>query len=96
MSDILTHSFLSKRGEQFVTFAAGVLVHIEDYTVPQYGDMPDDQASSFIKEEIAMNMKRYLNRINSNQRGKEEALRDCLKLAHYACMLHEKVLASQD
>ena len=82
---------MSKRGYEWNDFSHSVFDHVEKYTVPQYGDMPNDQASAFTAEEIAMNMKRYLNRVNSGQRGEEEARRDCLKLAHYACLLYNKI-----
>jgi len=81
----------SWRGQQWFEFANQVFTHIEDYTVLQYGGMPDDQASGFTIRDVAQNMRRYLNRVESNARGPQEALRDCLKLAHYACMLHEKM-----
>jgi hypothetical protein len=87
---------VSNRGGEWQSFANMVFVHIEGYTVPQYGDMPDDQASSFTPDEIAMNMKRYLNRVGTSQRGLAEAKRDCLKLAHYACMLHAKLSEQQE
>ena len=71
-------------------FSPLVADHVENYTVPQYGDYPYDQMTAFTIEEIVMNMKRYLNRALSNQRGIEESLRDCLKLAHYASELWAK------
>lgn len=70
--------------------------HIRDYTVPQYGDMdlenPEkgDQMQSATLEDIQMNLRRYVNRMNSNARGKEEAVRDLVKIAHYACILWGK------
>lgn len=79
---------MSNRLERWKDFNEMVEEHIEVYTVPQYGDYPEDQMSDFSQEEIVMNMKRYLNRVDSNQRGAEDGLRDCLKLAHYACELY--------
>jgi hypothetical protein len=81
----------SQRWHQWFEFASKVSDHIEDYTVKQYGDMPNDQASEFTIRDIVQNMRRYLNRVESNARGHEEAVRDCMKLAHYACMLHAKL-----
>jgi len=89
---IKTTSKDSKRALQWCVFAQEVFQHIEDYTVPQYGDIPDDQAESFTIQEIQMNLKRYINRINSNSRGTGEAIRDCYKIAHYACLLLARIL----
>lgn len=81
---------LSKRGKQWQEFSDRVLQHIETYTIPQYGDMPDDQASNFELRDIVQNMRRYINRAETNQRGQEDQERDCLKIAHYACILLAK------
>ena len=78
----------SERLKRWQMFSEGVAVHIEQYTVPQYGDYPDDQMAGFTADEIKMNMKRYLNRIGRDQRGAENSLMDCKKLAHYACELY--------
>ena len=77
---------LSKRGTQWTAFSRRTLEHIEEYTVPQYGDLPNDQASQFTLSEIQMNLKRYINRMGSGARGPEETLRDTFKIAHYACL----------
>ena len=81
---------MSKRADQWKTFALRVVDHIEKYTVPQYGDYPDDQASSFTEEEIISQFKRYVNRLSSNARGEIEAKRDLFKIAHYAALLYFK------
>jgi hypothetical protein len=81
----------SNRAREFVNFSHSVVLHIDNYTVTQYGDMPDDQADGFSIHDIKTNMLRYVNRIGSNARGETEALRDCLKLAHYACILYNKI-----
>lgn len=81
---------MSERAEQWMCFMSLVLSHIEDYTVPQYGDYPDDQATTFTDEEIISQFKRYVNRLNSNARGEDEAERDLFKIAHYAALLHFK------
>jgi len=86
---------MSKRENEWMDFAVDVADHIEKYTVPQYGDMPDDQASGFSVEDIKTNMSRYINRMGRNARGDAEALRDCYKLAHYACMAAAKIREKQ-
>jgi hypothetical protein len=78
------------RSREWAEFAALALQHIEEYTVPQYGDAPDDQASGFSEHDIAANMRRYVNRLESNARGPEEAQRDLLKIAHYCAILYFK------
>ena len=69
--------------------------HIENYTVPQYGDHPDDQLCDFTKRDIVVSLKRYLNRIDTNARGQTESERDCFKMAHYICELHAIVSGVQ-
>lgn len=78
---------MSNRGNQWLNFAEEVLDHIDNYTVPQYGDMPDDQVEEFTLDDFRVNLKRYTNRIGSNAGGLEEAIRDCHKIAHYACVM---------
>lgn len=85
----------SLRGQEWLEFARDVMEHIENYTVPQYGDMPNDQMTSASIDDIKHDMTRYINRMGSNARGATEALRDMLKLAHYACIAHAK-LGAQD
>jgi len=88
----MTLSKVSQRASQWSSFAREVFQHIEDYTVPQYGDMPADQAENYSIEEIQMHLRRYVSRINSNSRGTGEAIRDCYKIAHYACLLLARIL----
>ena len=77
----------SRRGRQWLLFAARVLAHVEEYTVPQYGDYPDDQMTTTSEEAILSSLRRYVNRAHSNVRGTEEANRDLLKIAHYAAII---------
>lgn len=79
----------SHRTKQFNGFAEKVINHIETYTVKQYGDFPSDQLTEATKEDIVYNIKRYVNRINSGARGRVEAKRDLLKLAHYTQVLYD-------
>jgi len=81
---------LSKRGEQWQEFSAKVLDHIENYTVPQYGDAPDDQAEGWTFDQCMESIQRYKNRAGSNARPGEEG-RDLLKIAHYACLASGKL-----
>jgi hypothetical protein len=81
---------MSNRLEMWREFSEHMEEHIETYTVPQYGDYPEDQMTSFSTHDIVQNMKRYLNRSDSNQRGYKEGLLDCMKLAHYSCEMYRK------
>jgi hypothetical protein len=50
--------------------------------------MPNDMASDFSVEDIKVQLGRYIRRIGNGARGERESLRDALKIAHYACILH--------
>ncbi len=86
----------SNRALEWNRFAALVARHIDEYTIPQYGDAPGDQLSSFSAEDIVTQIERYLNRVGRNARGPEEGLKDMLKVAHYACALHAKLAGGAD
>ena len=79
------------RVEEFKLFKEIVLGHIEKYTIPQYGDAPDDQIEEFTPAQCMDSVKRYANRVDSNSRGRMEQLRDQLKIAHYACVTFFKL-----
>lgn len=79
---------MSGRLAEWLNFAFQVGAHVESYTVPQYGDLPDDPLSSFSEDDIITQLKRYINRASTNARGFEESQRDMLKVAHYAGVLH--------
>lgn len=79
-----TENDLSDRGRDWMTFAAKVLDHIENYTVPQYGDKGSDRATDYTMKTISEHIGRYKDRMESNSRGTIEAKRDMLKVAHYA------------
>ncbi len=69
--------------------------HITEYTVPQYQheDAETDQVGAWDSATCVENMRRYINRFGKNARGGKEALRDMLKLAHYAQFAYEKLKA---
>jgi hypothetical protein len=78
------------RLSEFEDFVTVVKHHIKTYTIPQYGDYPNDQMTTASIFDIKMNLLRYVNRIGSNSRGKNEAIRDTYKFAHYAAILWGK------
>ena len=86
---------MSRRGDEWVKFAELVHDHIESYTVPQYGDAPDDRAADFTPEYCMTEAKKYCLRHFSGQRGRDDLMRDLFKLAHFACLCHAKETASE-
>ena len=82
---------LSERGRDWMRFSSKVLDHIENYTVPQYGDKGSDRATHYTQEIIADHIGRYKDRIGSNARGTIEAKRDMIKIAHYAQLGYNQV-----
>lgn len=80
---------MSNRGNDWNKFAWDVFLHIEQYTVPQYGDSPNDQATNWSIPVIEEQLKKYTNRFGKNARPGEE-LRDLLKIAHYSQILYDK------
>ena len=81
---------LSNRGEQWVDFASELLKHIEEYTVPQYGDYPNDQAMTWSAEDCTLAISKYSARFGTNSRPGQEKL-DLMKIAHYACLATGKI-----
>jgi hypothetical protein len=79
------------REKEWVDFAEKVQKHVTDYTVPQYGDFPNDQLTGWSFSDCITSIKRYANRASTNSRGIEETKRDMLKIAHYACVALSKL-----
>lgn len=82
---------MSNRRSEWNAFSYLVGCHIDDYTVPQYGDMPDDQLTEYTFDDCIKQMAKYCNRAKTNARGPEEMKRDMLKIAHYACVARSKL-----
>jgi len=80
----------SKRGFNWVMFAEDVLKHVDNYTVPQYGDMGEDQVTDWTAEHCIEQAKKYMNRFGKNNRPGQEKL-DLLKAAHYVSLACEKM-----
>ena len=86
----------TERGVEWNDLATMVLGHIEDYTVPQYGDAPKDMVSEWTAAECIAQIDKYVKRYQVMRRGRLETLRDMAKIAHYACMAFGKMNPSQD
>lgn len=82
---------LSNRTRMWIDFARKVADHVECYTIPQYGDYPEDQLTEWTLEDIKTTIKRYANRIGTNARGPEDQELDMLKIAHYASVAYLKL-----
>ena len=85
---------MSKRGEQWKVFSEKVLKHIDEYTVPQYGDRDGDSVSKWDSKETLTNISRYVKRFGQNSRPDQDLL-DMVKMAHYACLAHDKMKREQ-
>lgn len=81
---------MSKRGMDWLHFSDGVLNHIENYTVAQYGDKGEDLASTYSAEECVKQANKYLARFGKNKRPGQEQL-DLKKAAHYIQMAHDLI-----
>ncbi len=83
----------SIRGREFSRFAELVVDHIENYTVPQYGDKGEDQCTNYSIDDCIKQAQKYLARYGRNAREGQEEL-DFKKAAHYIQMAytmhHEK------
>lgn len=80
----------SKRAFDWRDFSYKVEAHIEDYTVPQYGDKGSDQCTEFTVQDFQTQIKKYANRMGRNSRPGQDKL-DLLKMAHYCQMLHDLI-----
>lgn len=80
------------RTKEWIHFSDQVDRHIIHYTLPQYGNTEgDEQIDTFTTDQIKSQLQRYVTRIGSSVRGTQEQLRDCLKIAHYAQFLYNKL-----
>lgn len=73
----------SQRTKDWNEFAAKVADHIENYTVPQYGDAPNDNVESWSSQDCIAQIQKYAARFGTNQRAGQEEL-DLMKIAHYS------------
>lgn len=84
------NSVLSVRGRNLKTYCMMLLEHVENYTVPQYGDKGKDQVSDYSAEDCVKQANKYLSRFGKNQRPGQEDL-DLLKAGHYIQLALEKM-----
>jgi hypothetical protein len=80
----------SSRAAAWIGFAGRVAEHIDNYTVPQYGDQGEDQVTQWSAEDCIKQAQKYLGRFGRQSRPGEEKL-DLMKAAHYIQMAEEKL-----
>lgn len=71
-------------------FHGAMISHIEFYTVGQYKDYPEDEATHYSVADCIFNIRRYSRRYGTSARTGEERL-DMLKIAHYAAIAAMKI-----
>jgi len=72
-------------------FAEITRQHIKNYAVPQYDNYPNDQLTNWTPTDCVKQILKYINRFERGARGNKEALRDMLKIAHYAGVVFGKL-----
>jgi len=80
-----------RRNLQWRIFSRRVDDHVREYTIPQYGDEPDDAIEQWSADDCIRAIDKYVKRFGKGQRGKAEQLRDMLKIAHFACLAYDKM-----
>jgi len=79
----------SSRALDFADFAEKVCDHIDNYSVPQYGDSGEDEATDYTALDCVTAAKKYLARYGRSQREQEQVL-DLIKAVHYIQMAADK------
>jgi len=82
------------RTAEWLEFAYKVADHIENYTIPQYKDKGEDQATDWSIEYCIEQSKKYANRFGKNQRPGQEML-DFMKGCHYLQIAAAKFIEAQ-
>lgn len=85
---------LSARGKEWEAFSTRVSHHVEHYTVPQYGDKPNDLIELWSVEECIKDIRKRVERFGRNRRPGQEKL-DLIKIAHVAGVAHGKMLTKR-
>lgn len=65
-------------------FAALVAQHVQEYTIPQYGDYPNDNIAQWSADDCLKQIQKYANRLFTSSRGEDELKQDLKKIAHYS------------
>lgn len=87
---------MDSRLDEWEVFSSITHSHIKNYTIPQYGDKPGDNLSTWDPEDCIRQIGKYINRFKNNARGPYERKLDMLKVAHYACVAFWKLQEQED
>lgn len=79
----------SEREKQWIEFSERVRKHLRDYTVPQYGDVGEDEITNYTIEDCVNQVSKYAKRYGSQSRDGQQEL-DFVKIAHYCQCAWEK------
>ena len=82
-------NIISVRGKCWMEFAFKVLLHVEEYTIPQYGDKGQDQITDWSAEDCLIAVKKRIARYGRNSREGQQEL-DFMKMAHEIQIAAEK------
>lgn len=80
---------LTKREAQWYEFSNAVAEHLRLYTVPQYGDVGQDEITNYTVQDCVTHLQRYAKRYGTQSREGQQKL-DFMKIAHYAQCAWEK------
>lgn len=80
---------------KWIEFLDAVKEHISTYTVDQYKDYPEDPLTKYSIDDVEKQIQKYINRFDNNQRGINEEIRDCLKIAHYEQVRKDKMMCRE-
>ena len=86
---------MSRRSD-FIDFSFIVEEHIVNYTIPQYGDRPNDEVENWSAEQCVLAIQKYTKRFRSSRRGRLETLRDMVKIAHFTQLAFDKMQPTGD
>jgi len=79
----------SEREKQWLEFSERVAKHLREYTVPQYGDVGEDEITNYAVEDCVKQVEKYAKRYGSQSREGQQEL-DFVKMAHYTQCAWEK------
>lgn len=86
----------AQRTKDWNEFATKVADHIENYTVPQYGDAPNDNVESWSAQDCIAQVQKYAARFGNNQRtGQEELIKGNPVSLHNFGMFHRAAAFSK-
>lgn len=80
---------ISERVRQWREYSNRVEKHLNEYTVPQYGDVGEDAITEYTVKDCAKHVERYAKRYGTQSRDGQQEL-DFLKMGHYSQCAWEK------